>query len=112
LDDAVGQVRLHPPDFAIPCTYDVTFNDLSTNPMSVPELTQQVEDQKLGRYDEIAVIAEAKQIKRIREALQGRTVTICTRLAGKPFGWQVQMMEQLLSDGDLGHGVISFFGAA
>ena len=100
------------PDFIIPCAYDVTFNDLSTNPISVPELTQQVEDQKLGRYDEIAVIAGAKYIKRIREAFQGRTVTIYTPFAGNPFGRQVHMMEQELSDGDLGHGAISLFGSA
>ena len=101
-----------PPDFIIPCAYDVTFNDMSTNPISVPELTQQVADQKLGRYDEIAIIAGIEYINRIREAFQGRIVTIYTPFAGNPFGRQVQMMGQRLSDGDLGHGGISLFGSA
>jgi hypothetical protein len=100
------------PDFIIPGAYDVTFKSESTKPISMPELTQQVKDQKMGRYDEIAIIAGIEYINRIREAFQGRTVTIYTPFAGNPFGRQVQMMEELLSSGDLAHGGTSLFGLA
>lgn len=101
-----------PPDFIIPTAYDVTFKKKSSNPISVEELTRQVEDQTLSRYDEIAVIAGVEYIDRIREAFRDRAVTIHAPLAGNPFGRQVQMMEQLLSSGDLAHGGTSLFGSA
>ena len=100
------------PDLVIPCAYDVTFKSKSTRPISVADLAQQVEDQKLYRYNEIAIIAGAEYIERVREAFQGRRVSIYTPLAGHRFGRQMQMMERLLSDGDLAHGGTSLFGTA
>ena len=100
------------PDFIIPCAYNVTFKSQSTNPISVPELTQQVEDQKMGRYDEIAIIAGIEYINRIREAFRGRAATIHGPFAGNPFARQLQMMGELLSSGDLAHGGTSLFGCA
>ncbi|RIE06793.1 DUF6884 domain-containing protein [Candidatus Cryosericum terrychapinii] len=56
------------PDFIIPNAYNVTFDDPSTCPISVPELKQQVQEQGLGRYDEITVVGGSKYIERTREA--------------------------------------------
>jgi hypothetical protein len=89
------------PNFVIPSTYNVTFDDLSTCPISVLELRQQVKGQGLGRYDEITVVGGSKYIERTREAFQGMRVKIDTPFAGYPIGQQMHMMCEQMCEGDL-----------
>jgi len=89
------------PDFVIPNTYNVTFDDPSTCPISVPELKRQIEEQGLGRYDEITVVAGSKYIERTKEAFHGRRVRIDTPFADYRMGPQMHMMCKEMCEGDL-----------
>jgi len=98
LSGKYGFVR---PDFVIPRSYDATFNKLSTCPISVQELTRQVEEQGLGRYDEITVIGGAEYIKRIRGAFCGTRAKIEAPFAGHGIGEQEHMINQVLHEEEL-----------
>ena len=98
LSGKYGFVR---PDFVIPRSYDVTFNKRSTCPISVPELTRQVEEQGLGRYSEITVIGGAEYIKRIRGAFCSTRAKIETPFAGYGIGEQEHMINQVLHKEEL-----------
>lgn len=98
LSGKYGFVR---PDFVIPRSYDATFNKRSTCPISVPDLKRQVEEQGLGRYDEITVIAGAEYIKRIRGAFCGTRAKIEIPFAGHGIGEQEHMINQLLREDGL-----------
>jgi endonuclease III len=89
------------PDFVIPNSYDVTFNDASTCPISVLELKRQVEGQGLSRYDEVTVIGGPKYIERTRDAFAGMSVRIDAPFEGYSRGQQMHMMSQDMSEGGL-----------
>jgi hypothetical protein len=80
------------PDFVIPGPYNVTFNVPSTHPMSLPELKKQVEDQELGRYDEITIVGGVEYIKMTTDAFADTAVRIVTPFAHHPMGKQMEMM--------------------
>jgi phage tail protein X len=89
------------PESVIPSIYNVTFDDPSTDPITVPELRQQVEDQDLGRYHEITIVANRKYIETAEAAFLGNRVAISTPFAGHPRGQQMHMMCQEVSNGSL-----------
>ena len=93
-----GKYGFMRPDFVIPDSYDATFNDSSTCPISVPELKRQVGEQGLGRYDEITVIGGAEYIERTRDAFCGTSVKIDAPFAGYRIDQQMHMMCQQMCD--------------
>jgi len=88
------------PDFVIPGTYDVTFNDPRTHPISVLELKGQAERQGLDRYDEITAVGGPEYIEKTREAFAGMSVRIDAPFEGHPMGQQMQMMCQEMQERD------------
>jgi phage tail protein X len=79
-------------DFIIPETYNVTFKDTSTHPISLPELKKQVEEQELGRYDEIAIVGGAEYIKATRAAFSGTRIRVDAPFERHRMGDQMHMM--------------------
>ena len=49
------------PDDIVPGPYNVTFNDKRTNPISVEELSKQVKEKGLDRYEKILVVGGKNQ---------------------------------------------------
>jgi len=45
------------PDDIVPGTYNITFNDLSTHPITIPELIQNARTKGLFAFDEITIVA-------------------------------------------------------
>jgi len=62
------------PDDIIPGPYNVTFNDPSTNPISLEELRRQAEEKGLMRYDEIVVLAGRKYVHIIKKVFKDKKV--------------------------------------
>ena len=62
------------PDEVIPGPYNVTFNDPSTNPISVEELKRQAEEKGLMEYDEIVVVAGSNYVNMVRRVFRGKKV--------------------------------------
>lgn len=89
------------PEFVIPGPYDVTFDDPSTNPISVSELERQVEEQGLTRYDEVAVIGGRKYVERTRDAFAGTGVRIHAPFEDYSMGQQMHMMRQEMQGQDV-----------
>jgi len=80
------------PDFVIPETYNVTFKDSATHPISLPELRRQVEELGLGRYDEVTVVGGVEYIKAITDAFTSTAARIVAPFARHPMGKQMEMM--------------------
>jgi endonuclease III len=83
-----------PPDFRIPCAYNVTFNDVSTHPISVPELQEQVKRQGLWEYNEITVLGGRAYAERIREAFAGTNAQIGAPFVGMGMFAQMKAMKR------------------
>ncbi len=86
------------PDFVIPRSYDVTFNKRSTCPISVPELKRQVEEQGLGRYDEITVLGGRDYVDRVSESFAHTHAKIEAPFAGYGMGQQMHMINERLRE--------------
>lgn len=63
------------PDELIPESYNVTFNDPKTNPISVNELKKQAKQKKLMKYDEIVVVAGSKYVRIVEKVFTGKKIT-------------------------------------
>jgi hypothetical protein len=83
-----------PPDFSIPCAYNVTFNDASTHPISVPDLREQVKQRGLRKYDEITVLGGRAYLDRVREAFSGANAQISAPFAGMGMFAQMKAMKR------------------
>jgi len=55
------------PDDIVPGPYNVTFNDKRTNPISVEELSKQVKEKGLDRYEKILVLGGKKYVSMVRK---------------------------------------------
>ena len=62
------------PDEIIPESYNVTFNDPKTNPISVEELKKQAEEKGLMKYDEIVVIAGSNYVNIVKKVFKGKKI--------------------------------------
>ena len=62
------------PDEVIPGNYNVTFNDPSTNPITVEELRRQAEQKGLMKYDEIVVIAGRYYVDIVEKVFKGKKI--------------------------------------
>jgi hypothetical protein len=57
------------PDFRIPCNYNVTFDDSSSNPISIADLVRQAKDMALNRFDRVVVLGNRQYSDRVEAAL-------------------------------------------
>ncbi|AEA46874.1 DUF7664 domain-containing protein [Archaeoglobus veneficus] len=86
------------PDDIVPEPYNVTFNDPSTNPISVEELRKQAEEKGLMKYDEIVVIAGSNYANIVRKVFKGKRVT--TPLSGLGgIGHMISTLKRAISEG-------------
>jgi len=76
------------PDDTVPGSYNVTFNDKRTNPISVEELSKQVKEKGLDRYEKILVLGGKKYVSMVK---------IYTPLEGyKGIGYMMNRLNQAL----------------
>jgi hypothetical protein len=68
------------PEFVIPETYDVTFDDPTTKPMSEDELRQQVREKNLDRFNRIVVLGNTTYGYMVRSAFAGSAATVLAPL--------------------------------
>lgn len=85
------------PDYIIPENYNVTFNDLKTNPVTVDVLRRQVEEKKLHRYKKIIVLGGKHYVDAVRKAFQGYDVDIEAPLEGLPVGEMLRKLKIMAS---------------
>jgi len=64
------------PDDIVPSPYNVTFNDKRTNPISVEELSKQVKEKGLDKYEEILVLGGKKYVSMVRKAFSKKKVYV------------------------------------
>ena len=88
-----------PPDFVIPETYSVTFQYSSTHPISLAELKQQVEEQGLGRYDEVTVVGGVEYIEGTKAAFAGTKTRVDAPFERHGMGEQMHMMREEIDKG-------------
>lgn len=82
----------------IPEDYNVTFNDLRTNPISVDELRRQAEKKGLMKYDEIVVVAGSKYANIVKSVFVGKRVR--APLAGLGgMGPMISAMKKAIKEG-------------
>jgi len=62
------------PNEIIPCTYNTTFNDKRTNPISIERLSRQVKDKKLDKYETIVVLGGKKYVEIIQKVFRGKEI--------------------------------------
>jgi len=62
------------PDDIIPSNYNVTFNDLSTRPITIPEMKKSAVTKKLLDYDQIVVIAGRNYFEMAKQVFPGKIV--------------------------------------
>lgn len=87
------------PDFVIPGAYSVTFNDLSTCPISVAELKSQVEEQGLNRYDEVTAVGGIEYIEGTKAAFAGTRTRVDAPFERHRMGEQMHMMREEIDKG-------------
>jgi len=74
------------PDFVIPENYNVTFKDLSTNPISISQLRNQVKQKRLDAFDTVIVLGGRDYAQAVSKAFSGLKVTIKNPLNGLRLG--------------------------
>lgn len=88
------------PDFVIPCNYNVTFENKSTNPLSIQELKQQVRDKRLGQFNEIEVLGGKCYAYHVQQAFSETKAKVLKPFEGiKGNGSMSQKVNQALRDG-------------
>lgn len=53
------------PNDIVPCSYNVSFNDRKTNPITTKELSAQARGKKLDRYEQIVVLGGKTYIEMV-----------------------------------------------
>ena len=90
---------LHPDDI-IPETYDVTFNDKSTNPITIKELIKQASTKGLNKYNEIVIVAGEDYAKTVRQVFTSKNIR--TPLKGcLGIGYMLQQLNDAIKN-DMG----------
>ena len=64
------------PDDIVPGPYNVTFNDKRTNPISVEELSKQVKEKGLDRYEKILVLGGKKYVSMVRKVFSKKKIYV------------------------------------
>lgn len=90
-----------PPDFIIPESYDTTFKDMSTNPVSVLVLQQQIQEQYLDRFDTIIGLGGIEYRKMIELAFTQFSKKVHFPFAGLPVGVGMKAIKNSISNNNL-----------
>ena len=64
------------PDDIVPGPYNVTFNDKRTNPISVEELSKQVKEKGLDKYEKILVLGGKKYVSVVKKVFSKKKVYV------------------------------------
>jgi len=78
------------PDFVIPGPYNVTFKDKSTNPIPVSALRNQIQAQKLCRFERVIGLGGKPYRTILQEAFAASGARICFPFAGLRMGKAMQ----------------------
>ncbi len=85
------------PDDMVPGPYNVSFNDKSSNPISVKELEKQVIEKDLNKYDNLVVLGGKKYINIIGKVFPDKD--IINPLKGcKGIGYMLKRLNELNSN--------------
>lgn len=87
------------PDFLIPESYNVTFKDPRTGPVTVATLREQVETQELNRFDPIIVLGGMEYQIAARSAFATNSWRLHTPFAGLPIGKAMQATNRAIAAG-------------
>lgn len=71
------------PGFIIPEDYNVTFNDPTTNPISMEKLKEQVKD-RLDKFNRVVALGSSIYANMVSEAFEGTGAQVLTLTAGLP----------------------------
>ena len=83
------------PNFIIPENYNVTFNDPSTNPITIQELRRQVKEKGLDKYTEIIALGGQQYLSRIKQAFPDKEVK--APFEGLPLGIMLKKIKEEVS---------------
>lgn len=72
------------PDFLIPEDYDVSFNDVATNPISLSELQAQAIEKDLRSYNVVIVLGGKNYVEIVKKVFSG--VKVIAPTVGLPIG--------------------------
>lgn len=85
------------PDSMIPENYDVTFKDLSTNPITVSQLKTQIKEKHLDAFDSVVVLAGRRYSGIVSEVFAHLDVNIKKPLAGLKLGYALQKVKNAVN---------------
>ncbi len=88
-----------PPDFVIPRSYNVTFKDLSTNPISVRELADQARNLELDEFETIIGLGGRDYRAVIEQVFMPMDLRPIFPFSGLPIGMAMGAAKQAIRDG-------------
>jgi hypothetical protein len=87
------------PDFMIAESYNVTFKDPRTGPVDIATLREQVEAQRLSRFDPIIVLGGMEYQMAARAAFTTNAARLYAPFAGLPIGKAMQATNRAIASG-------------
>lgn len=87
------------PDFIIPRNYDVTFNDVSTNPISERALKEQIKRKALDSFDIVVVLGARDYANVVYNSFGGLKVSVKAPVAGLPLGYAMGTVRKAIDEG-------------
>ena len=88
---------LYPNDI-IPATYDVTFNSLNSEVISISELKEQINNKKLNQFEDIVVLGGAKYREIVKEAFEAEHNYIFSLKDCGGIGYMLQKLNYALEN--------------
>ena len=62
------------PDDIVPGPYNVSFNDKSTNPITVEEIRSQAKEKKLYDYEKIVILGSKNYVQIVKDVFQNKEI--------------------------------------
>lgn len=90
------------PDELLPGPYDVTFTRSATNPVPIPVLQRQIDDQGLDLYRTVIGLGGRAYRSAVQLAFADRPVRLVWPFAGLPLGPSLRAIKQALITGQPG----------
>jgi hypothetical protein len=85
------------PDDVVPGSYNVTFNDARTHPITVAQLCDQARKKRLDAYDTVVTLGGRRYVQMLKEVFPSKE--ILQPLAGcRGIGFMMAMINQLLCE--------------
>lgn len=89
------------PDFVIPGPYNVTFKRVSTGPVAVVTLQDQIRAQQLNRFATVVGLGGKEYRAMVQQAFAGQPVSLCFPFAGLSIGLAMQAVKRAVASNDL-----------